>query len=194
MKLKAAILSVALMATPANAGETFFSVDVQPGPFMVYGVKGTKDPRNNPACYAEVKWRDGSVFQFTRDLHDGEVYIYIRNNSWSINDQPGLYDLRVNFWGNGGLLRGLNFQYTLVNKNTIVIRNIKKDLVLPLFAEASKMEFIMPGTIQNAQLDLIGSTRALNEIGNCVDRSQGLNLWPEGQPGTNNNSNTFNRI
>lgn len=34
MKLKTAIISLAMFATTAYAGETFFSVDVRPGAYM----------------------------------------------------------------------------------------------------------------------------------------------------------------
>lgn len=193
MKFKAAIVSLAMFATVAHAGENFFSVDVQPGPYMVYGVKGETQPRNNPACYAEITWRDGSKFQLVRDLDDGELYIWMQNNTWNISDQPGRYKLRINVERSGSV-RGLDFEYTLLNKNSIAIRNIKKELFLPLFSNGAKMTFIMPGSIQNAEISLEGSTRALNEIANCVDRSQGLNLWPNGQPNGGSDTRAFDRI
>lgn len=194
MKFKAAIVSLAMFATVAHAGENFFSVDVQPGPYMVYGVKGETQPRNNPACYAEVNWRDGSKLQLVRDLDDGELYIWFQNNSWSIKDQPGTYRLRINFEKNGTVLRGLDFEYRLLSKNSIAIRNIKKELFLPLFSSGAKMTIVMPGTISNAEVSLEGSTRALNEIANCVDRSQGMNLWPDGQPNGGSDNRAFDRI
>ena len=194
MKFKAAIVSLAMFATAAHAGENFFSVDVQPGPYMVYGVTGEKNPRNNPACYAEVTWRDGSKFQLIRDLDDGELYIWFKNNSWNINDQSGRYNMRINFEKNGRITSGLDFQYNLINKNTIVIRNIKKEMFLPLFSNGSKMLFVMPGSIQNAEVSLEGSTRALSEISNCVDRSVDVNLWPDGKSNDNNDNRSFDRI
>lgn len=194
MKFKAAIVSLAMFATAAHAGENFFSVDVQPRPYMVYGVTGEKNPRNNPACYAEVTWRDGSKFQLIRDLDDGELYIWFKNNSWNINDQSGRYNMRINFEKNGRITSGLDFQYNLINKNTIVIRNIKKEMFLPLFSNGSKMLFVMPGSIQNAEVSLEGSTRALSEISNCVDRSVDVNLWPDGKSNDNNDNRSFDRI
>lgn len=188
MKLKAAIVSLAMFATTAYAGETFFSVDVRPGAYMVYGTTGEKEPRNNPACYAEVNWRDGSKFQLIRDLDDGELYVFLRNNQWNIQDRPGRYNLRINFEKNGTIISGLTFEYTLMNKNTIVIRNIIKDKFLVPFVEGTKMTMIMPGSIQNAEVNLTGSTRTVIEMANCVNKSKGVNLWPEGQSGSTNNS------
>jgi len=194
MKFKAAIVSLAMFATSAYAGESFFSFDVRSGPFMVYGVAGETNPRNNPACYAEVTWRDGSKFQLIRDLDDGELYIFVRNNTWNVTDAPGIYNVRINFEKYGSIINGLNFQYNLLNKNTIVIRNIKKETFLPLFSNGNKMIFVMPGSIQNAEVSLEGSTRALTEIANCVDRSTGVNLWPDGKPNGENNNRLFDRI
>lgn len=185
MKFRAAIASLALFTSTAFAGEPFFKVDVRPGPYYVHGVKADTETNSNPACYAEVTWRDGSKFQLIRDLADGELYIFFQNMTWNISDAPGVYRLRANFHRNGSV-NGLNFEYNLVNKNTIVIRNIKKDMFLPLFTGNQKMLFVMPGTIQNAELDLTGSTRTLNEISNCVDAARGVDLYPEGQPNRNN--------
>lgn len=54
--------------------------------------------------------------------------------------------------------------------------------------EGTKMTMVMPGSIQNAEVNLTGSTRTVIEMANCVDKSKGVNLWPEGQPGSTNNS------
>jgi len=194
MKFKAAIVSLAMFASTAYAGETFFSVDVRPGPYYVYGITGDREPRNNPACYAEITWRDGSKFQLIRDLDDGELYIFLRNNQWNIQDRPDKYSLRINFERNGSHIDGLNFEYNLVNKNTIVIRNIIKEKFLPLFSNGTKMTMVMPGSISNAEVSLEGSTRALSEIANCVDKSRNVNLWPEGQPNSGSNNPVFDRI
>lgn len=194
MKFKIAVLSLAMFATAAQASDSFFSRDVQPGPYMVYGVKGDRESKSNPACYAEVTWRDGSKMQLIRDLQDGELYIWMKNTSWNITDQPGKYKLRLNFEKNGNLLRGMDFTYDLVNKNTIVIRNIKKELFLPMFTAGTDMRVIMPGSIQNAIVSLLGSSRTIDAIGDCVDRAIGENLWPSGQPDTNDTNRSFDRI
>lgn len=178
------------------AGQEFYNVDVRPGPYYVKGVTADTDGGSgNPACYAEVNWRDGSRFQLIRDLADGELYIFFRNSTWNIADPAGTYQLRANFHRNGAI-SGLNFQYTLVNKNTIVIRNIRKEQFLPLFNSNQRMIFVMPGSIQNAEVDLTGSSRALTEISNCVEAARRVDLYPEGGSGTNNqmNERNFNNI
>lgn len=196
-KYVSATLAAMLFSSSAfAANQTFFREDVRPGPYYVYGVTADPEKNSNPACYAEVTWRDGSKFQLIRDLADGELYIFFHNVTWNIADAPGNYRMRVNFHGRNGQVTGLNFEYRLVNKNTIVIRNIIKDQFLPLFSGNSKAIFVMPGSIQNAEIDLTGSAKTLSEISRCVDAARGVDLYPEGQPDTNNSGRprSFNNI
>jgi len=182
-KFVSATLAAMLFSSSAfAAGIEFYNVDVRPGAYYVKGVTADTDGGSgNPACYAEVNWRDGSRFQLIRDLADGELYIFFRNSTWNISDAPGNYRLRMNFHNRSGGVSGLNFEYRLVNKNTIVIRNIIKEDFLPLFSNNSKAIIVMPGNIQNAELDLTGSTKSLTEISNCVDAARSVDLYPEGQ-------------
>ena len=172
------LLSFALMTSSTFAGESFYRADISPGPFLVFGSKATPEINQNPMCYAEVLWRDGSRFQVIRDLADAELYIFFQNNQWNIRDKPGEYKLRANFEKNG-IVSGLNFEYQLVNKNSIVIRGIMKDKFLPAFMNNNKMHFVMPGTIQNVEVDLTGSSRAINEISKCIDAARSVDLYPE---------------
>ena len=195
-KYVCAFLAAMFMTSSAlAASQQFFNVDVRPGPYYVYGVTADAEKNDNPACYAEINWRDGSRFQLIRDLADGELYIFLRNNVWNISDAPGNYQMRANFHRNN-TIAGLNFQYRLINKNTIVIRNIRKDQFIPLFAGNQKMLFVMPGSIQNAEIDLTGSSNALAEISKCVEAARNVDLYPEGGSGTNNTTNerNFNNI
>jgi len=191
--VSAALAAMLFTSSALAAGQEFYNVDVRPGPYFVKGVTADTDGGNgNPACYAEVTWRDGSRFQLIRDLADGELYIFFRNNTWNISDAPGVYQMRANFHRNGNV-SGLNFQYNLVNKNTIVIRNIIKEQFLPLFSGNQRMVFVMPGSIQNAEVDLTGSARALSEVSNCVDAARSVDLYPEGRPNQSAPRN-FNNI
>lgn len=186
-KYVSATLAVMLFSSSALASnETFFREDVRPGPYYVYGVTADTEKNSNPACYAEVTWRDGSKFQLIRDLADGELYIFFQNTTWNISDPVGNYRMRINFHGRNGQISGLNFQYSLVNKNTIVIRNIIKEQFLPLFSGNSRAVLVMPGSIQNAEIDLTGSAKALSEISRCIDAARAVDLYPEGRPNQNN--------
>lgn len=183
MKKYVSFIAAMLMTSSAlAANQQFYNVDVRPGPYYVYGVTADREKNDNPACYAEINWRDGSRFQLIRDLADGELYIFLRNNVWNISDAPGNYRMRMNFHNRNGQISGLNFEYRLINKNTIVIRNIIKEQFLPLFANNNRAVFVMPGSIQNAEIDLTGSTNALTEISKCVDAARNVDLYPEGQP------------
>jgi hypothetical protein len=196
MKKYVSFIAAMLMTSSAlAASQTFYNVDVRPGPYYVYGVTADSEKNDNPACYAEVTWRDGSKFQLIRDLADGELYIFFRNATWNISDPAGNYRLRMNFHNRNGQVNGLNFEYRLINKNTIVIRNIIKEQFLPLFASNSKSILVMPGSIQNAEFDLTGSTNALAEISKCVDAARNVDLYPEGQPNnTGSPPRNFNNI
>jgi hypothetical protein len=178
--VSATLAAMLFTSSSFAAGREFYNVDVRPGPYYVKGVTANVEKNENPACYAEINWRDGSRFQLIRDLADGELYIFFRNSTWNISDSPGTYQLRANFHRNSNVT-GLNFDYNLVNKNTIVIRNIKKENFLPLFTSNQKMVFIMPGNIQNAEVDLTGSSRSLEEISKCIDAARSVDLYPEGQ-------------
>ena len=187
-------LAAMLFTSSAFASsETFFSEDVRPGPYYVYGVTANAEKNMNPVCYAEVTWRDGSKFQLIRDLADGELYIWFQNMTWNISDPASVYRLRANFVRNGQV-NGLNFEYNLVNKNTIVIRNIIKEQLLPLFSGNQKMTLVMPGTIQNAEIDLTGSSRALAEISRCVEAARSVDLYPEGQSNNSGSRRRFDNI
>lgn len=193
-KFVSATLAAMLFTSSAFAASSeFYNVDVRPGPYYVKGATADAESNQNPACYAEVNWRDGSQFQLIRDLADGELYIFFRNITWNISDAPGVYSMRANFHRNGSI-RGLNFQFKLVNKNTIVIRNIKKEDFIPLFSGNQKLLFVMPGTIQNAEIDLTGSSKALQEISKCIDAARTVDLYPEGQSSNDRRPPTFNNI
>lgn len=194
-KIVSATLAAMLFTSSAfAAGTEFYNVDVQPGPYYVKGVTADTDGGSgNPACYAEITFRDGSRFQLIRDLADGELYIFLRNNTWNIADPAGVYRLRANFTRNNQVVSGLNFDYNLVNKNTIVIRNIRKENFLPLFTANHRMELVMPGSIQNASIDLTGSSRSLEEISKCIDVARSVDLYPQGAPAPGT-PRTFNNI
>jgi hypothetical protein len=193
-KLVSATLAAMLFTSSAfAASQTFFREDVRPGPYYVFGITANPAENSNPACYAQVNWRDGSKFQLIRDLADGELYIWMQNMTWNIADPPGPYSLRANFYNRSGLSGGVNFRYNLVNKNTITIRWIDKDQFLPLFVSNQRMILVMPGSIQNAELVLTGTTRTLAEISRCIDAARGVDLYPEA-PATTNRPRTFNNI
>ena len=164
-----------MSASSAFAADFFFKSDVPSSPYFVMGMKG--EGTKNPICVANADWPDGSSIQFIKDLADGEFYIWFQNNQWNISDPANTKsELRANFIQSNGRTTGLNFEILILNKNTIVIPSIMTDKFLPLFSAANKLQFIMPGTISNAQVSLVGSTRALIELSNCVDASRQVDL------------------
>jgi hypothetical protein len=68
-------------------------------------------------------------------------------------------------------------------------------MFLPLFVNNQRMIFVMPGSIQNAEIDLTGSTRSLAEISKCIDAARTVDLYPEGRgTRTPDRPRTFNNI
>lgn len=156
----------AAMATvmPAQA-DTFFEEDI--GYWQVFGDYGSHDM--NPACVVDYTWSDGSNFQLTYDLFNGELYIWFRNFEWDISDPVDVeYYMNMVIIGQGNDLSSGTLTYVLVNKNTIYIPWIEPTPFLDAFAAMNELRFIMPGTIHNAYLNLSGSRRAVEALIDCV--------------------------
>lgn len=171
---KVALLA-GLMTTPvvANDGYEFYSNDI--GFWHAGGYSG--DPNLNPACYLETSWDDGSTFQVIKDLETGEFYIYIKNNQWNISDKPGDYSgIRINIDQADGNVIGGDFNYYLINKNTLVIPAITVDNFLPPFLNGTKLNLVMPGDISNAEVGLDNIIPAMQEMSNCITKSKDVKL------------------
>lgn len=161
-----ALLASSLVVTPALAQEIFYDGG-QAGSWSVFGNAGTDT--QNPACVAEVTWDDGSKLQLIKDLRDGELYIWFRNNEWNISDPPGVYTFRMNILDSGNNVVGGELEYELINKNTIAVRKIDVDSFIPPFMTMTEIRFIMPGDIQNAYVPLNGSSQAVDKLLACID-------------------------
>lgn len=177
----AAAAALTLTASPTLAQQqqpprSFFSEVVTPGTFSVYGNAKDASINRNPTCFIENRWRDGSIFQLSLDLGTNEMWIYFKNLSWNIGDAPAEYTGNLTFRKNGRVVDGAPIFYDLVNKNTIVLRNINKELFLKSFSENDLMVFVMPGNISNAELSLLGSATALETLRQCVRRSEQTDL------------------
>ena len=160
------LLAASLAITPALAQENFYDGGVV-GSWSVFGNPG--NATQNPACVAEVTWDDGSKLQLIKDLRDGELYIWFRNNEWNIADTPGEYLFRMNLVDSKGNVVGGDLNYELINKNTIAVRKIDVDSFIPPFMTMAEIRFIMPGDIQNAYVPLNGSSDAVDKLLVCMD-------------------------
>jgi len=162
----AAIIMTLFSASATLAEENFYSKSTS-GDWYVFGTVG--DDTLHPACYATVEWQDGSKIQVIKDLKDGEFYIWIKNNTWNIQDEiDSYYDAEINFTNSRGVVN-LKAEYLLINKNTIAIRDVIIDNFIDPFMIATEMEIIMPGTIQNAYVTLNGSREAVAKIVECIE-------------------------
>lgn len=161
------IIAATLFVTPAIANEIFYDGG-QSGTWSVFGNSGVGN--QNPACVAQATWDDGSKFQIIKDLADGEFYIWFQNMQWDIADAPGDYPFRMNFESStDGSVIGGNMTYTLVNKNTVLVRDIEVEAFVDAFVKKSEIRFIMPGDIQNSYIPLDGATIAVEKLEECVD-------------------------
>lgn len=138
----------------------------------------TGDTEQNPACYTEYSFQDGSTFQLVKDLRDGELYIYFRNMQWNIVDTPGEYTLRMNLTTSNGNIDSASgdYYYQLLNKNTITINWLNINEFVPGFMNSSELNFVMPGDIENAYIPLDGSSRAIEIFAECIEKSDQVKL------------------
>jgi hypothetical protein len=178
--LLASVFSI-IAATSAMA-DNYFHREVA-GQWQIFGSYG--DARLNPSCSADFNYNDGSQFRLIKDIHDGELYIYFLNTDWNIRDEAGLqYTVRLNFLGSRGTVTGGTIPYTLLGKNAIHIRNISGERFIPDFAAMSKLQFVMPGTIQNTTITLNGSNQAVDALVRCFSnaKTQGVKKILAGTP------------
>lgn len=178
MKIRTILLSLtatAFFASAAFAQMLFFQTQVRD--WKVFGKP--QQEHLNPSCNGEKGYQDGSFFSIIKDLADGELYILFHNVTWNITDNPGNYQMRINFY-KGNSVFSLTANYELLNKNTLRIRAIDPSKFLPAFMDFSRMVFIMPGTIQNAEISLAGTTAVVAAMSECVDQYKptkpGINL------------------
>lgn len=174
-KFIATAFAAVAMSTSASADVFFQRTEKL---WSVFGVNNVKD--KNPACIAEQTWKDGSYIQLIKDLADDELYLAFTNMEWQIQDDPGTYKMRVNATV-GSEIYGFTFDYNLQPKNTIIIRGIISDKFVPIFATATQLKFVMPGTITNATIYLNGSRAAVDALSDCVTKykSSGLSSSPK---------------
>lgn len=186
-KLLTALMLTAAMTLPtfADDGKGYEFYNNQSGNWHVGGYSG--DPSLDPACYAEYPFQDSSVFQLIKDLASGEVYLYIMNVSWDIADAPGQYDLIMNFRLRNGNYEAASgkYSYQLLNKNTILINGLNVDEFIPSFMNATEIQLVMPGTIQNGFIPLDGSSGATTLLAECIKLSEQVKLT---YPSSNNNN------
>lgn len=178
MKFKtigAVFASAMLFTSAAFAQMTFYETKIRD--WIVFGKP--QQEQLNPSCNGQRNYQDGSFFSLIKDLADGELYILFHNVSWNITDNPGNYQMRINFY-KGNSVSGLTATYELLNKNTFRIRSIDPSKFLPLFMDFSRMVFIMPGSIPNAEVRLDGSTGVVAAMSDCVGQYKptrpGMNL------------------
>jgi hypothetical protein len=165
-------LAATMFATPATA---FYNEDV--GNWAVYGDEGNQEL--NPACVVEYMWQDGSTFQLIYDLSTRELYIWFRNFEWDIADPVDqYYEMQMIMDGRRGMSSS-GATYLLINKNTIVIPNIHVDAFMVPFMQLAELRMIMPGTIQNAYLDLAGSRMASQSLFRCVEIGDTMDFYED---------------
>lgn len=163
------ILAVALLAaaTPAHAADNndFFKLTINDA-WMVFGTiwgDGT-----NANCYGELSYKDGSLVHFRKDLVDGELYFWIRNNDWSM--EKGKDDeqkLRLNLLNNNNrVVDGGNLNWSIWNKNTIAIRELEVKSFTKYAWLSSGLRLIMP-TVQNLAFPFPGR-QLIDGISKCM--------------------------
>lgn len=173
-KFLSSVAISAMFITAAFAEGTFYQATS--GQWTVTGYnggpgQGADGSHFNTSCLAQTFWGDGSDLQLIQDLVDGELYIVFNNNAWNIE---GPYetesDMTLNMYGRRGV-ESYKVKFVLVDKNTISIRGLEYKKFLPAFMNYNKMVFIMPGTVENAEVGLKGSSAAIEHMSRCIDNA-----------------------
>lgn len=88
----------------------------------------------------------------------------------------------MNFYSaDGNSVVGGDMKYTLVNKNTILVRGLDVPTFIPAFMGRAFIKFIMPGNIGTATIPLTGSTDAIGKMLECMDAAKNLHSNNEPQ-------------
>lgn len=172
------VLAFGLLTSTAKADPRQFYYDTV-GDWTIGGYTASGDI---PAhCTLNRTFADGSFFNLHRNLdEDGDLYIYIHNTAWNIAGQTDVVaSLRNNFYTKDAFGYGVDFQFRVVNKNSIVIPKINKAVYVPLFVKYTSSRFIMPGDVSNIELPLDGSSAGYLKLGECIDLSTRIDLNPD---------------
>lgn len=169
------LIASALGILPVHAeNATFFKKSVPNTGWSVFGNKAVDS--KDPACWAQVRWKDGSEFQFALNLKQKEFRIIIENVNWQIDEEPGQYSgLHVNLYDSkNNIIDGYDFGFYLVDKKTINV-GLNKSFVIN-FLKASKVIFVMPGNVKNITVTLQGQVPMMNILGECSAMSNKLGV------------------
>jgi hypothetical protein len=162
----AALLSVALSTSVGAQQEAERFFEITRNGWITHGRYAFE--KDNPHCVTSKWFEDGSAFTVVRDLADQEIYITVRNVKWEFTQPKGTPDtLNMNAHKKGKFYKGLRLTGHLVNKNTIILRNMPFEF-LTIFEEANTLDLIMPGDDANARVDLSGSGDALTQLNRCL--------------------------
>lgn len=169
------LLTVSFLTVPVSAQtlSTFFKE--KSGQWGIVGLVGDKNV--NSSCVLTTKWKNGAFISLVNDLNDGELFLIYHNPSFKFVDS----NLNVgffNFKGKDIPPSGLKIQMTfeVINENTIRIRKLSKELILPLYSEASLMLLELPGSLPSISVGLEGSRQSLFHLNMCI------NKWRETHP------------
>lgn len=173
-KLFATFMAITMMyILPLNAAENIFYRNGS-GQWSVMGHGG--NDKLNPACIMQTTWTDGSRLSVIQDLSDGELYINLEYMKWNIEGPYNTnHNMKIIFYS-GRSSVALDGIFNLHSKNSIMIRGIKHESFVDIFADADKMSFVMPGTVPNVDIGLRGSSDAIQYTKQCMNASLKENL------------------
>jgi hypothetical protein len=173
------IIALLFSSTVASA-QTFYERSSK-----FWTVYGDQDALNgNPGCWMQYNWQDGSSVQIGYDMGTQTMNIYFKNMNWQIVDQVNqVYEgLRINFFSSDGSVVGGNFSYLLIDKNSLLIPEVNIKPFLDAFSNRKQMVFVMPGTIENAHIDLTGTRQAVQYFTDCLSRVPASDRSNKNQP------------
>lgn len=175
----AALVSVALSTsalaqTKHDPAERFF--EHKAGGWTTVGRYAYE--KDNPNCGTTKWWEDGSAFTIVHDLNDKELYLVVTNTDWQFDNEPGVEGIaRLNAYRGNKIMQGAKLTIRVVNKNTIVMRHMPTDFIVP-FSDADYFDLIMPNNVPNWRgIQMSGSGSAFAKVIDCIKASNKVDLY-----------------
>jgi hypothetical protein len=164
---RCALVSVLLTGTAYADEQSFFERTTEKS-WSVFG--GVNPDTAQATCYADTRWKDGSVLQIHRSLVDGEFWIFLKNTDWQIMDPlgPRPTKIRINFYNGKRVVEGGDMSYSLTAKNTLFIPNIETKRFVEALAKSNYINFIMPGTTSNIGVSIADSRAMITGLYDCI--------------------------
>ncbi len=170
MKSMLGFLILCLVSTQAfaiNKIDHFYKKQIDEA-WTVYG--NAYDENQRAACFAENRYKDGSIFQLSINPGTNDLYIWFKDNTWEMKSHSFHkdYPVRLNLFNDDKIIDGGNMTFTVLDKNTIQILHIGQKPFFKTLLNSNKIVFVMPGTVLNATVRMAHTPEVLKAFEGCI--------------------------